>query len=68
LDLKQTFLKTQWVASTQNYNVAVLLYGCETWSLVLNEDKKKKDVFKNGVLRRIFGPKRGEVKEELKKF
>jgi hypothetical protein len=38
----------------------VVLYGCETWSLTLRE-KKKLRVFKNVVLRRIFGPRRDEV-------
>jgi hypothetical protein len=36
------------------------LYGCETWSLTLKEERKLR-VFKNRVLRRIFGPKRDEV-------
>jgi hypothetical protein len=35
-------------------------YGCETWSLTLREEQKLK-VFENRVLRRIFGPERGEV-------
>ena len=30
-----------------------MLYGCETWSLTLR-------LFENRILRRIFGPKRGE--------
>jgi hypothetical protein len=34
----------------------VVLYGCETWYLTLREDHRL-GVFKNGVLRRIFGPK-----------
>ena len=38
----------------------VFLYGCETWSLTLREERKLK-VFENKVLRRIFGPKRDEV-------
>jgi hypothetical protein len=38
----------------------VVLYGCETWSLTLREEHRLK-VFENRVLRRIFGPKRGEV-------
>ena len=38
----------------------VVLYGCETWSLTFRE-KRKLRVFENRVLRRIFGPKRGEV-------
>ena len=34
-----------------------MLYGCETWSLILKEDCKLR-VFENRTLRRIFGPKR----------
>ena len=32
----------------------VVLYGCETWSLILSEERKLR-VFENMVLRRIFG-------------
>ena len=49
----------------------IILYGCETWSLTLREERKLR-VFENMVLRRIFGPRRDEVtgkwrlhKEEL---
>jgi len=38
----------------------VVLYGCETWSLTLREERKLR-VFENRVLRRIFGPRRDEV-------
>jgi hypothetical protein len=38
----------------------VILYGCETWSLTLREEHRLR-VFKNRVLRRIFGPKMDEV-------
>jgi len=38
----------------------VVLYGCETWSLTLREERKLR-VFGNMVLRRIFGPRRDEV-------
>jgi len=38
----------------------VVLYGCETWSLTLSEERRLR-VFENRVLRRIFGPKRDEV-------
>ena len=38
----------------------VVLYGCETWSLTLREEGRLR-VFENGVLRRVFGPKRDEV-------
>jgi hypothetical protein len=35
----------------------VALYGCETWSLTLMEERMLR-VFENRALRRIFGPKR----------
>jgi hypothetical protein len=35
----------------------VVLYGCETWSLTLEEEHRLRD-FENRVLRKIFGPKR----------
>jgi len=38
----------------------VVLYGCETWSLTLWEERRLR-VFENRVLRRIFGPKGDEV-------
>jgi len=38
----------------------VVLYGCETWLLTLQEERKLR-VFENVVLRRIFGPRRDEV-------
>jgi hypothetical protein len=43
------------------------LYGRETWYLTLREEHRLK-VFKNRVLRRIFGPKRDEVTGERKKL
>jgi len=41
----------------------VVLYGCETWSLTLLEERKLR-VFENMVLRRIFGSRRDEVTGE----
>jgi len=38
----------------------VVLYGCETWSLTMREERRLR-VLENGVLRRIVGPKRDEV-------
>ena len=38
----------------------VVLYGCETWSLTLMEERRR-GVFENRVLRRMFGPRRDEV-------
>jgi hypothetical protein len=40
-----------------------VLYGCETWSLILREEHRQR-VFENRVLKRIFGPKRDEVMGE----
>jgi hypothetical protein len=40
----------------------VVLYGCESWSLTLREKHRLK-VFEKRVLRRIFDPKRDEVRE-----
>jgi len=45
----------------------VFLYGCETWSLTVREELRLR-VFENGVLRRIFGPKRDEVRREWRKL
>jgi hypothetical protein len=38
----------------------VVLYGCESWSLILTEAHRLR-VFEVRVLRRIFGPKRDEM-------
>jgi len=38
----------------------VVLYGCETCSLTLREERRLR-VFENRVLRRVFGTKRDEV-------
>jgi hypothetical protein len=44
---------------TKNFCI-VLLYGCETWSLILREEHRLR-VFENRVLRRIYGPRMGEI-------
>jgi sorting nexin-29 len=41
----------------------VVLFGCETWSLTMREERRLR-VFENRVLRRVFGPKRDEVMGE----
>ena len=43
--------------------LTLVLYGCETWSLILREERRLR-MFENRVLRRIFGPKRDEVTGE----
>jgi hypothetical protein len=45
----------------------VLLYGCEIWPLTLREEHRL-GVFKNRVLRRIFGPKKNELTGEWRKL
>ena len=45
----------------------VVLYGCETWSLTLREERKLR-VFENMVLRRILGPRMDEVTGEWRRL
>ena len=45
----------------------VVLYGCETWSLTLREERRL-SVFENRVLRIVFGPKIDGVRGELRKL
>jgi hypothetical protein len=44
-----------------------VLYGCETWSLALREERRLR-VFENTVLRSIFGAERDEVTGEWRKL
>ena len=45
----------------------IVLYGCESWSLTLREERKLR-VFENMVSRRIFGPRRDEVTGEWRRI
>ena len=45
----------------------IVLYGRETWSLTSREERRLR-VFEIRVLRRIFGPKRDEVRGEWRKI
>ena len=45
----------------------VVLYGCETWSLTLREERRLR-LFENRVLRSVFGPKMDEVTGEWRKL
>jgi len=45
----------------------VALYGCATWSLTLKAERRLR-VSENRVLRRIFRPKRDEVRVEWRKL
>jgi len=51
----------------RNVILLLILYGCETWSLTLREERRLR-VFENRVLRRIFGPKIDEVTGEWRKL
>ena len=44
----------------------IVLYGCETWSPTLREERRLR-LFENRVLRRIFETKRDEIKGEWRK-
>ena len=44
-----------------------VVYGCETWSLTLREERRLR-VFENRVLRRMYGPKRDDVTGEWRKL
>jgi hypothetical protein len=44
-----------------------VLHGCETWSVTLREEHRLR-VFENRVLRRIFGPKRNEVRGKWRRL
>jgi hypothetical protein len=45
----------------------LVLYGCETWSLVPREEDRLR-VFENRVLRRIYEPKMDDVAGEWRKL
>jgi hypothetical protein len=45
----------------------VVLHGYEAWSLELREEHRLR-LFENGVLRKIFGPKRDEVTRQWRRL
>jgi len=51
----------------RNIILPVVLYGCETWSLTLREERRLR-VFENRLLRKVFGSKRDEVTGEWRKL
>jgi hypothetical protein len=51
----------------RNIILPVVLYGCETWSLTLWEERMLM-VFECRVLRRIFGPKSDELTGEWREL
>ena len=69
----QNLLSSRLVSKTvkiEMHRVIILhfaLYGCETWSLTLREERRLR-VFENRMMRRIFGPKREEVTGEWRRL
>jgi len=59
----QFVLQTYEDQNTHTLILPVVFDGCETWSLTLKEERTLW-VFQNRVLRRMFGPKKFEVKGE----
>jgi hypothetical protein len=55
------------IQKKNNISLSVVLYGCETWSVTLKEERRLR-VFENRVLRGIFGPKGDEVTGEWRKL
>ena len=47
--------------------LSFVIYGCETWSLTLREERRLR-AFENRALRRIFGPKSDKVTREWRKL
>ena len=41
----------------------IILYGCETWSLTMREERRLR-VFEKKILRKIFGAKKNEITGE----
>ena len=70
--LGQNILSSSWLSKNLKFKIyrtgilSVVLYGCETWSLTLWEERRLR-VFENRVLRRIFGAKRDEVTGRVEK-
>jgi hypothetical protein len=65
---KPEWLEIKWYTMVQHtVFLPVLLYGCETWSPTLREERWLR-VFEDMVLRKIFGPTKDEVTGEWRKL
>ena len=64
-NLVQNLLSSIWLSKNLMIKIYrtiilhVVLYGCESWSLTLSEERRLK-VFESRVLRRIFEPRRDD--------
>jgi len=67
--LVQNLLSSSFLSKNLNIKIyrtiilPVVVYGCETWSRTLREERRLR-VCENRVLRRIFGPNSDQVTEE----
>jgi hypothetical protein len=61
--IQQQFFNLVTGCNNRTKILPVVLYGCETWSLTLREERTLR-VLENRVLRRVFGSKRDEVTGE----
>jgi hypothetical protein len=55
--------QTKFVTKIKTHRAIILpavLYGCETWSLTLREERTLR-VFENRILKRVFGSKKSGV-------
>ena len=62
---KTRLIRNEYVAET--IILPVVLYGCETWSLTMREERRL-GMFENKVLRRICGPNKNEVTGGVEKI
>ena len=73
LSLGAEFWSPSLIAKNINFKIhwniilPLVLYGCETWTLTLTEERRLR-VSENRVLRRIFGLKREEVTRQCRKL
>jgi len=51
----------------RNIILSVVVYGYETWSITLREERRLR-AFENRVVRRIFGPERDKVTRDWRKL
>jgi hypothetical protein len=59
----QTYSLHRATAEILSLSVRIVLYRCETWSLMLSEERRLR-LLENKLMRRIFGHKRDEVTGE----
>ena len=67
LSFSRLLFKNLKIKIYRNIILPVVLYGGEIWSLTLRKERKRR-VFENIVLRRIFGPRRDEVTGEWRRL